>query len=408
MDHAKAGATVTDRAPSPIRPAGDGIVSQEPPPRTRLGRRLLAVVVIVGLVTASGWWLTRLGVRSATAPVAGPHTGAWFCPHGGEKGWQAWIVVANPGPASSTVRITSFDGSGSSAGSTFTVDAFHQLFRAVPARSMEDSTEVEFFGGWVAATAVVQTKSGSLAAERCVSAPQPTWLIPDAATGEGEDAFLVVMNPFDVNAEFDVVLRTEDRTIRPGPLTPGVLQPGRSMAVHVNRFALEGPGERTVTAEVRPIMGRVVAGGVGVQGDALRAEVGQPLAAARLFIPAAGYTGTSRVYVVNPGRRDAVPSVVQVGPTGVRSVSGISAGALPAGRATTFEQSGIEDAGDLVTTKGRAALAAALRLESSGATRPQWERSLRPPVRGWCRPPWRRPGERRNWPCSTPGSRRCG
>ena len=154
-------------------------------------------------------------------------------------------------PGSSTVRITSFDGSGSSTGTTFTVDASHHVFRTVPARSTEASTEVEFFGGWVAATAVTQTKTGGVAAERCVSAPQPTWLIPDAATGEGEDAYLVVMNPFDVNAEFDVVLRTEDRTIRPGPLTPGVLQPGRSMAVHVNQFALEGPGERTVTAEVR-------------------------------------------------------------------------------------------------------------------------------------------------------------
>jgi hypothetical protein len=357
---------VADRVPSPIRPAGDEIVSHEPPAQTRVGRRLLAIVVIVGLATTSGWWLTRVGLRSATAPVAGPATGAWFCPHGGGKGWQAWIVVANPGPASSTVRITSFDGSGSSTGTTFTVDASHHVFRTVPARSMEASTEVEFFGGWVAATAVIQSTSGSIAAERCVSAPQPTWLIPDAATGEGEDAFLVVMNPFDINAEFDVVLRTEDRTIRPGPLTPGVLQPGRSMAVHVNQFALEGPGESTVTAEVRPIMGRVVAGGVGVEGNALRAEAGQPAPAARLFIPAAGYAGTSRVYVENPGPRDAVPSVVQIGPTGVRSVSGTSAGALPAGRATTFEQSGFEDAGDLVTAKGRAVLAAAVRLESNG------------------------------------------
>ena len=151
---------MTDRAPSPIRPAGDEVVSPAPPPPARVGRRLLAVVVIVGLVAASGWWLTREGVRSAPAPVAGPLTGAWFCPHGGAKGWQAWIVVANPGPASSTVRITSFDGSGSSVGSTFTVAAFHHVFRAVPARATEASTEVEFFGGWVAVTTVIQTKIG--------------------------------------------------------------------------------------------------------------------------------------------------------------------------------------------------------------------------------------------------------
>ena len=100
---------------------------------------------------------------------------------------------------------------------------------------------MEFFGGWVAANAVVQQKGGGLAAERCVSAPQPTWLVPDASTGSGEDAYLVVMNPFDVNAEFNVVFRTENRAIRPGPLSPGVLKPGRSLAIHVNSFVLAGP-----------------------------------------------------------------------------------------------------------------------------------------------------------------------
>src|SRR6185295_15696274 len=84
---------------------------------------------------------------------------------------------------------------------------------------------VEFFGGWVAVTAVVQSKAGSIAAERCVSAPQPTWLVADASTGQDESSYVVVMNPFDVNAEFDVVFRTEDRSIRPGPLSPDVLPP---------------------------------------------------------------------------------------------------------------------------------------------------------------------------------------
>ncbi len=357
---------MADRAPSTIRPAGDEIVPPDSPAGIRVGRRLLAVLVVVGLIVASGWWLTQTGVRATAASVTGPPTGAWFCPHGGGKGWQAWIAVANPGPATSTVRVTSFDQSGSMRASTFTVPGSRQALRSVPASSMSASTEVEFFGGWVAVNAVVQQKGGGLAAERCVSAPQPTWLVSDAATGQGEDSYLVVMNPFGVNAEFNVVFRTENRAIRPGPLSPGVLKPGRSLAIHVNSFALAGPGEQTVTAEVRPVLGRVIAGGVGIEGSALRAEAGQPAAASRLAIPAAGYAGTSRLYLANVGGRDATADVLQLGPNGARSVSGVGTGPLSAGRAETVTESGFDDAGTVVTAK-EAQLSAALRLESTGS-----------------------------------------
>src|SRR5262245_16744284 len=263
---------MADRIPSPVRPAGDELAPGPRRGEVHVGRRLVAVAAVAALVAVSGWHLTQVGARASEVSVAGPPTGAWFCPHGGGEGRQAWIVVANPGTSPSRVRVTSFASSGASKESTFTVGPSRQVFREVPAKSTEAATEVEFFGGWVAVTAVVETKAGAIAAERCVDAPQRTWLIPDASTGPEESAYLVVMNPFDVNAEFDVVFRTEDRQIQPGPLSPDVLRPGRSIAIRVNAFALAGPRERTVTAEVRPIMGRVVAGGVGTQGDALRAE----------------------------------------------------------------------------------------------------------------------------------------
>ena len=88
---------------------------------------------------------------------------------------------------------------------------------------------------------------------------------------------------------------------------------------------------------------------------------------------------------MNPGPRDAVPSVVQVGPTGILSVSGTNASALPAGRATTFEQSGFGDAGDLVTAKGRAVLAAAVRLESNGGDQATMG-AVAAPARTWVVP----------------------
>jgi hypothetical protein len=356
---------VADRTPSTIRPAGDEVATPDPPAGIRVGRRLLAVLVVVGLIVASGWWLTQTGVRATTTSVAGPPTGAWFCPHGGGKGWQAWVSVANPGPATSTVRVTSFDQSGSKRASTFTVGGSRQVIRPVPASSMSASTEVEFFGGWVAVTAVVQQKGGGLATERCVSAPQSTWLVSDASTGQGEDSYLVVMNPFDVNAEFNVVFRTEDRAIRPGPLSPGVLRPGRSLAVHVNSYALAGPGEQTITAEVRPVLGRVVAGGVGIQGSTLRAEAGQPAPSSRLAIPATGFSGTSRLYLANVGGKDATASVLQLGPDGVRSVGGVGTGNVSADRAKTVVEPSFDDAGTVAAAKG-AQVSAALRLGSAG------------------------------------------
>jgi hypothetical protein len=188
--------------------------------------------------------------------------------------------------------------------------------------------------------------------------------VSDASTRQGEDSYLVVMNPFDVDAEFNVVFRTENRIIRPGPLSPDVLKPGRSVAIHVNSYVLAGPGEQTVTAEVHPVFGRIVAGGVGIQGASLRAEAGEPFAASRLSIPATGYAGVGRLYMANVGGSNATPSVLQLGPDGSRSIGGVGT-ALEPNRAQTIQASGFDDAGTLVAAKG-AHLSAAMRLESTG------------------------------------------
>ena len=355
-----------DRVPSPIRPAGDEVVPGPPPAEVRVGRRLVAVLAVVALIVVSGWALTQVGIRPSEAAVAGPPTGAWFCPHGGGKGWQAWIVVANPGPepasradhvvrrlGRSSARVDVHGGSGRT---TSSIPSPRSRWTPPPRSSSSAA-------GWrrrrssSRRPAASPPSGASTRRSRRGSFPTPR--------RDRRSAFLVVMNPFDVSAEFDVVFRTENRTIHPGPLTPGVLRPGRSTAIRVNSFALAGPNERTVTAEVRPIMGRVVAGGVGIQGDALRAEAGQSRAAPRLFIPATG-SGAGRVYVANVGSSDVVPAVLQLGPGGSRSVSGIAAGPIPPGRAATFEQSGFDDASDVVAAKGRALLAAALRLDGGG------------------------------------------
>jgi len=362
------GGSGMDPGPRRIVPAGDEsaqAVGDAPAPR--IGRRAVAVVVVAALVVASGWWLDALGANPPAAGVAGPPTGVWFCPHGGAKGWEAWVVVTNPSRAPSSVRVTSFDASGSSRASTFSVAGERQVYRSIPAGTTEASTEVEYFGGWVGATTVVQTPGGALAAGRCQSAPHPQWYLPDVSTAPGRTTYLVVMNPFDTNAEFDVAFRTEKRTVRPGPLTPLVVRPGRSAAIKVNSYVLGGPQEATVSAEVNPIIGRVIPGAFGTAGSSLRSEEAQPEASASELIPAAGYGSAGFLQIENPTTRDARITVTQLGPTSRRTVATAAATTVSAGRAMTVPLTGFPDGSIEVTSRGGVPVAAAVRLEGPTA-----------------------------------------
>jgi hypothetical protein len=365
---------------SPVPSAGDPGA-----PAPRVARRSVVVVVLAALVLASGWWLDGVGARPPGPATAGPPTGAWFCPHGGSKGWRAWVVVTNPGRAASSVRLTSLDASGSSSPSTFTVRGERQVFRSIPAGTSEAATEIEYFGAWVGAATVVQTPGGALATERCQSAPQPQWFLPDATTAPGRTSYLVVMNPFDTNAEFDVAFRTERRTVTPGALTPEVLRPGRSVAIKVNTYVLGGPSEQTVTAEVHPIIGRVIAGAYGTTSSSLRAEDGQPEASALQLIPAAGYGSVGFLQIMNPGPKDARFTVTQLGPTSRRTVVTSTTTTLPAERAMTVPLTGFPDGSVEVSTRGGVPVAAALRLEGPGADEATVG-AAGPPAFGWLVP----------------------
>src|SRR5207244_9049497 len=109
-----------------------------------------------------------------------------------------WVDVANPGRRAVRVRLTTFGPKGVLARSTFVLPAMAQVQRAVPAAEPGTSTEVEYFGGWAAASAVVQSDGSppSVAAERCAGAPSGRWYLPDTGTAAGQTSYLVVMNPF--------------------------------------------------------------------------------------------------------------------------------------------------------------------------------------------------------------------
>ena len=303
--------------PSTPEPSTSPATSTSPRSRLRLGvvrRRAVGLAVLAVVVVTTGSLLSAVGVRGApSAGPYGPRTGAFFCPHGGGEGWQGWIVVTNPGRRAVRARLVTYVPAGIRSTATYVVPARGQMFLPASPDREGASSAVEFFGGWVGVSAVIRSED-AIAAARCVTARPRTWFVPDGSTGEGESSYLVVMNPFAQDAAFNVILRTEKRSLRPGPLTPFVVPAGSSAAIKLNSFALMGPGERSLGAQVVPVIGRVVVGGLGISEDGIRAEAGIPAATLRSVIPVSGYGDRNEILALVPGDRPSDLLVIAQGP----------------------------------------------------------------------------------------------
>lgn len=268
------------------------------------GQGVLAVIVLAAAI-GGGFALQRgLGPRlPEAAPVGTARSGAWFCPHGGgAKEWKATLYLANPGADPVTARVTSLVAKKPSATQGVTVPPQTTVPVAVPAVGREASTYVEYFGGWLAAGWVAQGGGGEIGvgAEPCAPSPARTWFAPDGTTEQGQDAYLVVMNPFAVDAVFNVVLLTPKRApIRNAKLTDRVLHPGRSVAFRLNAYA---EGDPAVGAEVDVSLGRVAVSSLGISRDGgIRSVIGSTGVASQVDLPVGGGAGQSTLAVMVPG-----------------------------------------------------------------------------------------------------------
>jgi hypothetical protein len=346
---------VADRIERP-EPNGGGPLASVP-------ARAVVVVIVAAVLTGSGLVLDGVvGPKGPgrAVPSAGA-SGVLFCPHGGQSGWEGWVVVTNPGPGRVRVRLTELGDEGKRSVTTFGVGAERQVYRQVSADGPADATEVEYFGGWVGAAAILATNgSGGIAAERCEPATHRNSFVLDLPTGSDQSSYLVVMNPFDEAAEFDVRLRTEQREVAAGALTPYVLPPQHSVGIPIDRYLLLGPGEQSLTAQVTQRMGRVVAGGFEVSAAGIRSEVATPAPQTSWVIPAGGDSGTRQLVVLNTGDSRADLSAVAEGPSAQRLVSGRPEGlTVGPGEVKTFSPERMKDAGLLVdSTNGRPILVA--------------------------------------------------
>ena len=342
---------------------------------TGLGVRAGVVAVVVAVVGVSGWALERwVGPRGASAAVdGGERSGAWHCPHGGGEGWEGWVVLANPGPDPVRVRVTSMGAEGPTDTEALDVPPGRHVYRPVPAAEAGASTQVEYFGGWIGAEAVVRSGSRAAAA-RCAPAPRRGWFLPDQTTEKGRTSLVILMNPFAEPAEVDVVLRTERRTVTPGALNPLVIGPRASVAVPVNEYVLQSPRERTVAVQVIQRLGRAVAGGFVLTEAGLRTEVGSPAAQRRSILPAGTYEGSPDLVLVNPGDARADLAVIGQGPDGQTLASGLGLDAglsVPPESVATFDVADLEDAGVVVESTNERPVVPALRIfgaSGDGAT----------------------------------------
>ena len=83
------------------------------------------------------------------------------------------------------------------------------------------------------------------------------WVSGAATTEQGDDAYLVVMNPFDADAVFDVALFAAGRApIRDSELTDVTLRPRRSVSIRLNEYA---QGEDALGVSIEVATGRLAA-----------------------------------------------------------------------------------------------------------------------------------------------------
>jgi Family of unknown function (DUF5719) len=272
--------------------------SRERPAR---GQALFAASTVVVLVAALVW-LDRTGAR-APAPL-GPGTapsGAWICPHGGASQLSVALYLANPGEATVTARITRLGAEATGSPERVEVPAGTTLRVDHVPRERGAASYVEFFGGWVGVGWVSFTDEG-VAAEPCAPDAARSWSLVDGTTQLGEEAHIVVANPFAAPAVVDVVLYTTDRApIRVSAWTDLVIPSRRSTSLHLNTNA---KGEQIVAATLEVSVGRIAVASLGVSdGTKLRSTLGRTEPATDAIFPLMQGSGQTELLLLSTADR---------------------------------------------------------------------------------------------------------
>jgi hypothetical protein len=306
---------------------------------------LVAILVPVLLLAGAAYAARELTPRTFDPPPeVQASSGAWFCPHGGgREGWEVELQVANPGERTASIRVLSLGQNKPGEPETFEVPPGEFVRIPVPPRGRERSSMLEWFGQWVAVGWLAHAGGGEggVAAEPCAPAAGGPWYLPDGTTDvDGDDDYLIVMNPFAREAVFSISLLSERKEpVRHGSLTDVVLRPFRSAAFNVHDVVL---GEPTVSALVEVSVGRVAAATLGVSGaGGIRAALGylgQP--PDTLTFPGGDDAGRTDLVVMSAGTTDEGARVSLegdiLGEGEPQAFAGLADASMPAASARTF------------------------------------------------------------------------
>lgn len=277
---------VHEEAGGPVKARGQGVLT----------------VVVAGVVALGVVSLDRLGPREPSgAAAATARSATWLCPHGGGKGYEGSLFLANPGDEPVTARVTELDAGAAAGSSELVVPPGSQVVVEVSASERSASAFVETFGGWVAAGWLIRGAGGEggVGAEPCAAEAGRDWVTAAPTTGEANDAFLVVMNPFDTVAVFDAALFAADRVpVRHADLTDVTVKPRRSIAIRLNEFA---QGEDGLGVSVEVSSGRVAAATLVVsEGRGIASVLASTAPAQRQVLLSSSGAGRSMLAVAVP------------------------------------------------------------------------------------------------------------
>jgi hypothetical protein len=246
--------------------------------------------------------------RAAPAEVPTPTVTSttWICPHGGDEAWTGSVVLMNPGSVDVEVRMSTLGKTRKVVTTQTTVQAGRQVVAEVPATDRGAATVVDAFGGWVGVAWLVSSEDpAGLGAEPCTEGGATRWFAADPGTPQGDDAYLVIANPYDIEAIVDVAFFSADRPpIRPQEWTDLEIGPRRTVALPVNRAA---EGERAVVAEVAAQVGRVaVASSVTSKDGGIRSTLASPsFAGSTIELPVGGGAGPTTLTIGVPSELEA-------------------------------------------------------------------------------------------------------
>jgi hypothetical protein len=308
---------------------------------------VLAVLVVLGAEVAA-----RVGPASpAAATTAAALSSTWLCPHGGGPGWTSTIEIANPTGATLDARLTSYADGPVGKPQDLSVPPHGEVLHEVNATARAASTRIDIFGGWAAVGWVEWggAKEPGLGAEPCTSSPGQRWDVVDGVTTQRSRSFLVVMNPFTIDAVVDVTLYLpEEPPVRSNDWTDLTIPAGSSVALPVGSQKVGALGQSIVGAEVVAARGRVAVGSTVVRdGGGIRSSIAVPGEQSRWILPITGGTG------------GATLSLLVSNDTGVRFAANVLAqGVDPSsiGDLTDVRQGGASTVSTEVPTKGPSAL----------------------------------------------------